>query len=237
MTMKIKSLFALVAVGTMALAAAAQTSTNIGPDGKPTTSTTRQPEHPKAEHPKKAEKADAQAKVGEAAPKFTLMSTEGKEVKLEDFKGKIVVLEWFNPECPFVKKHHDLNTTMADTFAKYKDKDVVWLAINSGAEGKQGFGKELNEQARKDWKLGYPVLLDESGKVGKTYGAKTTPHMYVINKEGVLVYAGAIDDNTSAKEAGKVNYVANALDATIKGETVKEAETKPYGCSVKYAGK
>jgi peroxiredoxin len=140
-------------------------------------------------------------------------------VKLEDFKGKIVVLEWFNPECPFVKKHHELNTTMVDTAAKYKDKDVVWLAINSGAEGKQGAGKDVNEQARKDWKLTYPVLLDESGTVGKAYGAKTTPHMFVINKDGVLVYAGAIDDNTDPKTVGKTNYVANAIEATLKGET------------------
>ncbi len=237
MNMKIKSLFALVAVGSMAMVAAAQTSTNIGPDGKPSTSTTAQPVPAKKDAEKKAEKVDAKAKVGEAAPKFTLTSTEGKEVKLEDFKGKIVVLEWFNPECPFVKKHHELNNTMVETAEKYKDKDVVWLAINSGAEGKQGAGKDVNEQARKDWKLTYPVLLDESGTVGKAYGAKTTPHMFVINKDGVLVYAGAIDDNTDPKTVGKTNYVANAIDATLKGETVKESETRSYGCNVKYATK
>ncbi len=233
---KFSTLAGLMVAGSLVFGASAmaQTSTKLDKDGKPTTATQpTAPAKPAAEKPKEEKKA----KVGEAAPKFTLVTTEGKEVKLEDFKGKIVVLEWFNPECPFVKKHHELNNTMVETANKYKDKDVVWLAINSSAPGKQGHGKDYNEQARKDWKLPYPVALDESGEVGHAYGAKTTPHMFVINKEGVLVYAGAIDDDNDPKQVGKTNYVVEAVNATLKGETVKDSETKPYGCGVKYASR
>jgi peroxiredoxin len=244
MDCKVRTLLGLAIAGTLAFgsSALAQTSTKVGPDGKPATAT--QPTTPAkpdahADKSKEKDKAkdDKKAKIGEAAPKFTLTTTEGKEVKLEDFKGKIVVLEWFNPECPYVKKHHEANKTMVETANKYKEKNVVWLAINSGAPGKQGHGKDFNEQARKDWKLPYPVALDESGDVGRAYGAKTTPHMFVINKDGVLVYAGAIDNDNDPKTLGDTNYVANAIEATIKGETIKDSETKPYGCGVKYASR
>ena len=179
--------------------------------------------------------AAAAAKIGAPAPDFTLTDVDGKTHQLSKYvaEGRTVVLEWFNPDCPFVKKHHEKNKTMATTYGRYKDKDVVWLAINSGAAGKQGAGQERNDKARKDYGVAYPVLLDEAGAVGRAYGAKTTPHMYVIDG-GTLVYAGAIDDNPSPGTLGETNYVAAALDAVLADKPVEVADTKSYGCSVKY---
>jgi peroxiredoxin len=189
-----------------------------------------QPEHKEKQEGKKATKA----KLGEAAPDFTLTDTDGKTVKLSDFKGKIVVLDWFNPECPVCRGHYQAGT-LQKTYDKYHDQGVVFLAINSGGKGQQGAGAEKNSKARKDWKIEFPVLLDESGKVGHAYGAQTTPHCYVINKEGVLVYNGAIDDGREhGGRIGKVNFVEKALDQVIRGETVTNAENRPYGCNVKY---
>lgn len=178
---------------------------------------------------------EVKAKIGEKAPDFTLTDTDGKSHTLSSLtaEGKIVVLEWFNPECPFVVKHYKDNTTMADTYKKYKDQKVAWLAINSGAPGKQGAGKDKNAQYRKDWNIQYPVLLDENGVVGRAYGSKNTPTMYIVGKDGVLAYWGAIDNNPG-KELGSVNYVSQALDQILAGSTVTEPKTKPYGCSVKY---
>jgi peroxiredoxin len=194
----------------------------------------------KGDEKKDAKKA-ATAKVGEKAPDFTLTDTDGKTVKLADLLAdkdtKAVVIEWFNPECPFVVKQHEKNTTMPDTYKAFKDKGVKWVAINSGAPGKEGAGKELNAKMKKQWNIEYPILLDESGEVGRAYEAKTTPHMFVIKKDGVLAYAGAIDNDKSAAKAGDKNHVKNALESVLKGETVAESETKPYGCSVKYGAK
>lgn len=178
--------------------------------------------------------AKAQAKIGEKAPNFTLTDTDGKQHSLSDFAGKVVVLEWFNPGCPFVVKHHEKNKTMADLAAEFGAKDVVWVAINSGAPGKQGHGLELNKKFKKDWGINYPILLDEPGEVGKMYGARTTPQMYIIDKDGVLRYNGAIDNDPSAATLGSVNYVRQALNEVLAGETVTTPETRPYGCSVKY---
>lgn len=177
----------------------------------------------------------AKAAIGQTAPSFTLTDTEGNEVALADYEGKVVVLEWFNPKCPFVVKHHDLHDTMSTMAANYAERDVVWLAINSGAKGKPGNGAELNAEYKEEWNISYPLLLDESGAVGRAYSAKTTPHMYIIDQDGILVYAGAIDNNRSARELGDVNYVKQALDQVLAGETVTEPETDAYGCSVKYA--
>jgi peroxiredoxin len=185
------------------------------------------------EHKKDGAKAEGAA-IGQAAPAFKLTSTDGKEVSLSDYKGKIVVLEWFNPECPYIVKHHKINTTFNDLHKKYAGKDVVMLAINSSADGKQGSGKETNVKAAKDFKMEYPILLDPKGEVGKAYGAKTTPHCFVIGKDGVLAYAGAIDDDKSPETAGKTNYVAKAVDELLAGSSVSTASTKPYGCGVKY---
>jgi peroxiredoxin len=189
-------------------------------------------DHAKSDHA--AAQSMATAEVGAPAPDFTLTSVDGKAVSLSEFtaEGKTVVLEWFNPDCPFVKKHHAKHDTMKATHAKYPD--VTWLAINSGAPGKQGNGKERNAEAVKDYGITYPLLLDEDGTVGRLYGAKTTPHMFVIH-EGNLVYAGAIDDNRSPDKLGETNYVVAALDAIQAGKDVAEPETKSYGCSVKYS--
>ncbi len=195
-------------------------------------------ESPKAE--KKDEPAAAKdvaapvttAKVGEPAPDFTLKDQDGNEVKLSQFKGKPVVLEWTEEGCPFVKRHYTAKT-MARTFEASGGSDkVVWLAVNSSH-----FVKAEEEiEWRKKEGFDYPVLLDPEGKVGAMYNAKTTPHMYVIDKEGVLRYAGAIDDDPrgSKKPEEIKNYVSEALEALEAGKPVETPETKPYGCSVKY---
>lgn len=180
------------------------------------------------------------AKIGEAAPDFTLTDLDGKTHKLSDYKGKIIILEWFNPECPFVV--HQYNEGPIKSMGKElaKDDGYVWLAINSGAPGMQGAGKEKNQNYHKQWDIPYPILLDEDGKVGRMYEAKTSPHMYVINADGVLVYHGAIDNAPMGRVRGdgeKVNYVQRAIDALKAGETISPDTTRPYGCSVKYARK
>ena len=170
------------------------------------------------------------AKVGEPAPEFTLNDTDGKPVSLADHQGKLIVLEWFNPDCPVVQRWYE-DGGMNKVYDKYKDKEVVWLAINTTA----GHSVEADKKAMKQWKIERPVLNDADGKVGKMYGAKTTPHMYIIDKEGRLVYAGAIDDDQRGnKGEAATNYVAKALDELLAGETVSTGETQPYGCAVKY---
>jgi peroxiredoxin len=184
----------------------------------------------------RADDKDKVAKIGDTAPDFTLTDTDGKTVKLAEIgKDKIVVLEWFNPGCPFVKKHHVTFDMMTKTATDYKDKGVVWVAINSGGAGKEGASKEDNVKAKKDWKMDYPILLDDTGATGKAYGAKTTPHMFIIGKDGKLVYKGGLDNNSSADKLGDKNYVKTALDEIIAGKKVTEAETRSYGCPVKYS--
>jgi len=178
------------------------------------------------------------AAVGQKAPDFTLTDTNGKTftlaAALKQPGVKAVVLEWFNPDCPFVKKHHQANHTMQETLAKFSDKGVLWVAINSGAPGKEGAGLDRNKKAITEFGITYPVLMDENGAVGHMYDAKTTPHMFIIAADGTLVYAGAIDDDRSATKPGATNYVAKALGEMMQGSTVSTPETKPYGCSVKY---
>lgn len=184
------------------------------------------------------ESTAASALIGKTAPKFTLTDTTGKKWSSSDLKGKVVVLEWFNFGCPFVKKHYS-SGNMQKLQKEYTGKGVTWLAITSSAKGKQGNASPAeHDKAFKD-KNSAPtaVLIDEDGSVGKAYSAKTTPDMYVINKKGVLVYAGAIDDKNGVDEseiATAKNYVKAALDELLAGKTVTVAETKPYGCSVKY---
>jgi peroxiredoxin len=173
---------------------------------------------------------------GDQAPDFRLEDTEGHQHHLHGYlsAGKTVVLEWFNPDCPFVKKHHLEHKTMSDLASTEGELDVVWLAINSGAEGKQGAGLERNQKARVEFGMTYPVLLDGNGKVGKRWGATNTPHMFVIASDGTVVYAGAIDDNSDARKLGEVNHVAAALADLEAGRDVQVPATKAYGCSVKY---
>ncbi len=180
------------------------------------------------------------AELGSAAPDFTLKDLDGKPVKLADFKGKTVVLEWFNPDCPFVKAAHTKGP-LVDTAKKQTAKGVVWLGINSGAPGKQGTGVEKNQTAVKTFGLVNPVLLDESGAVGKAYGATNTPHVFIINAKGVLVYRGAADNSPDGEgqspTGGKlINYVDAALADLAAGKAVGTPESKASGCSVKYGG-
>ncbi len=179
--------------------------------------------------------------VGQKVQPFVLRDTEGKEHDLQKYldEGKVVVLEWFNPDCPFVKMHHTGERNMSRTYAFAREHGVVWLAINSGAPGKQGAGLDRNRRAKEEYKIAYPILLDESGKVGRMFGAKTTPDMRIISKDGILVYRGAIDNGGTREGrrlpmAERTNYVIEALKAHLAGETVKQAKTRPYGCSVKY---
>jgi peroxiredoxin len=177
-------------------------------------------------------------KVGSEAPAFTLKDTSGKEHSLSDYKGKFVVLEWFNEGCPFVKKHYT-SGNMQKLQQEYTGKDVVWLSINSSAPGNQGHvTPETAPKTIADWKMNATkILLDHDGKVGRMYGAKTTPHMFVIDKAGKLIYQGAIDSKPTANAADVAdaeNYVKVALDNTMAGKPVENASTKPYGCSVKY---
>ena len=174
--------------------------------------------------------------MGSKAPDFTLTDTEGKSYTLSQVLtgDKTVVLEWFNPDCPFIKRHHVQDKDMTRLYDQYKDKGVVWFAINSGAPGAQGAGLERNVKAKADYQIDYPILMDQSGAVGLAYGAKTTPHMFVIRKDGTLVYSGAIDDDPRGEKKDRVNYVQAALTSCTAGSDVATAQTKSYGCSVKY---
>jgi peroxiredoxin len=181
----------------------------------------------------------AKAEIGKPAPDFTLTDLAGKPVKLSQFKGKTIVLEWFNPGCPFVKKSHSVGS-LVDTAKRHTKNGVVWLAINSGAVGKQGNELAMNVEAVKTWSLEHPVLRDETGVVGKAYGATNTPNMFVIDKKGVLVYSGAIDNSPDAEGKSPtgdklINYVDAAIEDLAAGRAVRTPTTKPYGCSVKYA--
>ena len=182
--------------------------------------------------------AHASAVVGKAAPSFSLTDMDGKTVKLSDFKGKFVVLEWVNFDCPFVRKHYG-SENMQQLQKTYTGKDVVWISICSSAPGKQGHltGDEAKEATKERGASPTEFLLDPKGVTGKAYGAKTTPHMFVIDPKGKLLYNGAIDDTPSTKIAdipNSKNYVVAALDAALEGKPVENATTKPYGCSVKY---
>jgi peroxiredoxin len=183
--------------------------------------------------------AFAIAEVGKAAPDFSVVDANGKVRNLAEFKGKTVVLEWNNPECPFVKKHYNASTNMQDQQTAATGKDVVWLSVNSGATGKQGHmdGKTASAKMTELKAAQTAYLLDTDGKMGQAYGAKTTPHMYVIDSKGTLQYAGAIDSNPSADAAdikGATQYVTVALNDIMAGKPVATPVTKAYGCSVKY---
>lgn len=180
----------------------------------------------------------AVAAIGKPAPDFTLATADGKTVKLSDLRGKTVVLEWFNPECPFVKAAHDagpLKDLAAKTTAA--SPTVAWLAINSGAPGKQGHGAEVNSAAAKTWSLAHPILLDETGAVGHAYGATNTPHMYIVDAQGALVYRGGLDNAPMGEPDGgaRVALFEDALAAVLAGKPIESADTRAWGCTVKYA--
>ncbi len=179
----------------------------------------------------KGEMPEPKAKIGEKAPVFTLANYDGNNVSLSNYSGKIVVLEWLNYECPFSRYHHETIKTMTDLAAKYKDKNVAWLGINSTGHATAEKDKEFAEE----FKIPYPILSDFSGDVGHLYGAKTTPHMFIIDPNGIMVYDGAIDDAPMGKtKNGVTNYVDTALDELMNGKKITTPQTKPYGCTVKY---
>jgi len=174
--------------------------------------------------------ASAAVAIGKPAPDFTAKDSDGKEHKLSGLKGKIVVLEWTCHKCPVVDRHIKAKTS-ANTLAKFKGKDVVWLMIDSNKTA------DADAEAIKKWQKEHnaaPVLMDASGKIGKMYGAKTTPHIFVIDAKGTLAYMGAIDDDKAGDKPTKKNYAEEAINALLKGSTVATATTEPYGCSVKY---
>ncbi len=179
--------------------------------------------------------------VGNQAPDFSLPDSYGKTIRLSDFKGKYVVLEWYNPDCPFVGKHYG-SGNMQNLQKEFTSKGVVWLTIDSSAPGMQGNypADELNQISKKVGAARTALLLDPTGKVGREFGAKTTPDMYIIDPKGVLVYEGAIDNKRSTDledVKSATNYVRVALESAMAGQPVKTTTTQPYGCSVKYAGR
>ncbi len=184
--------------------------------------------------------------VGEAVPDFTLTDVDGKEHHLSDYKGKVVLLEWFNPQCPYVIDQYT-KATLKTFGNQMKQEGAVYLAVNSAAPGNQGSGREANIEARERFGIRFPILLDEDGKVGRLLDARFTPQVFVIDAKGVLRYAGAIDNapmgkvNTTTYPPGKgkergefVNYARQAYDEIKAGEEVTTSTTKPYGTRVKY---
>jgi len=198
---KLNSIFAVFAVGiAVALSLAATTPTSTG------------------------------AAVGRPAPQFTLENQDGVEVSLATYAGKIVVLEWTNPDCPFVQAHYEKHT-MTDLAARYKPKGVEWIAINSS--------HDITNTADKDWatkqNIPYSILNDASGTTGHAFGATNTPGMYIIGKDGKLLYRGAIDNDQEENKTQPINYVDRALGEILGDKPVSIPMTKPYGCTVKYA--
>lgn len=180
----------------------------------------------------------ANLRTGNPAPEFTLTDSNGKSHNLSDYRGKYVILEWINHGCPFVVKHYSSGNMQA-LQKEYTGKDVIWFSVCSSAEGKQGYmsNEEWNTTVLEKGASPTAVLIDEDGTVGKMYDARTTPHMYVIDPEGKLIYQGAIDDKRStdvADIATSENYVRTTLTKAMAGEAIDKAQTQPYGCSVKY---
>jgi len=178
--------------------------------------------------------------INQPAPDFQAKDADGKVRSLDEFKGKVVVLEWHNPGCPYVQKHYN-SGNMQNLQQQATGEGVVWLTVDSGAPGEQGY---LEGATAKAWKAqnkahSTDLLLDHDGKVGRLYGARTTPHMFVIDKTGKLVYMGGIDDRPYTDPdslKGAKNYVALALDDLKSGRPIADPVTRPYGCSVKYSG-
>lgn len=177
-----------------------------------------------------------EAELGKPAPDFTLATLDGDPVKLSDHRGKIVVLEWFNPDCPFVNQAHS-SGSLKGLAKRHAADGVVWIAVNSNAEGKQGHDPDRNRDGRTRFGIDYPIALDRDGRVGRAYDAGRTPEMMVIAADGTLVYRGALD-NSSGGDLEDVDEVKNYVDMAIEDlkakRAVREPETKAWGCSVKY---
>jgi peroxiredoxin len=192
--------------------------------------------------------ASGGAVLGKAAPEFSLTDTDGKAMTLSSLRGKTVVLEWFNPDCPFIKHAHTKGP-LKDFAKRVSNDKLVWLAINSNAKDKQGWGVERNRQAKVEYGIAHPILLDETGKVGHAYGAIKTPQLFVIDAKGVLVFRGGVDNAPigtvdaerphlpgNAKEALE-NYLEYALSDLAAKKPLRLPDTPPYGCTVKYNDK
>lgn len=182
--------------------------------------------------------AFAAAEIGSPAPEFTLTDQNGKQHNLSDYRGKYVILEWFNKDCPFVRKHYE-SGNMQKLQKSYTDNDVVWLTVISSVPGKQGYmtGEEIIAYNEANNVASTATLIDSEGTVGRAYEAKRTPEMYIINPDGVLVYHGAIDSESGADISTiekAENYVVRAMTELLDGKPVSKELTKPYGCSVKY---
>jgi peroxiredoxin len=177
--------------------------------------------------------------VGQAAPTFSVTGIDGKSYSLKSLKGKTVVLEWMNPHCPFSRAQYESKNTQS-LEAKYRAKGVVWISVNSSAEGKEGYfasDAEASQYLQGEGAKPSTLVRDPDGNLGLSFGAKTTPHLFVIDKSGKLAYKGAMDDHptTEADEIAKShNWVSDALDSLLAGKAVGVAETRPYGCGVKY---
>ena len=180
--------------------------------------------------PSKADK-NSGAAIGQPAPTFSLHDQDGKTVSLDDYKGKIVVLEWFNNGCPYVVRHYEKLNSMNSLAKKYAEQGVAWVAINSTRNKSEAD----NKQAAQAWHIDRPILADTTTEVAKSYGAKTTPHMFIIDKQGKIAYEGAIDNDPDGnKGADKINYVDKALTELSTGSSVSVPETRSYGCGVHY---
>jgi hypothetical protein len=184
--------------------------------------------------------AHAQAEIGKPAPAISATDVNGKPVSLSDFKGKYVVIEWTNPGCPFVQKHYD-GGNMPETQKQAIADGAVWISVQTRATAGDDAGAGAELKAWQNEKKAAPStsLIDASGAIGKAYGARTTPHLYIVDPQGTLIYAGAIDSNPSADAAdipGATNYVKQTLGEAIAGKPVSRPATQPYGCSVKYPG-
>jgi len=185
-----------------------------------------------------AETPPTLAEIGAEAPNFSLRDLAGEKHKLSNHDGQIVVLEWYNPNCPFVVYAHGEDGPLHDLAQRWIDQGVVWYAINSGAPGKQGTGTELNLEKQAEYGFQHPVLIDETGEVGRRYQAKKTPHMFVIDAQGTLVYAGGLDNAPFGKVpdgSDPHSFVEEVLDDLVAGREPRVRTSKPYGCSVKYA--
>ena len=161
---------------------------------------------------------------------FVLTDQDGSKVTLADYAGKVIVLEWTNPDCPFVRRHYSMGT-MVDLARRYALRDVVWLAVNST----QGYDRARNKAWHWARSLPYPVLDDHTGRFGRLLVARASPHMFILDKTGEVVYSGAIDDDVSGDKDERVNYVQRALEEILAGKLVSTARTRPYGCTIKYA--
>jgi len=182
--------------------------------------------------------ATAAVRVGQPAPDFTAVDSNGQTHSLSEYKGKFVVLEWHNNGCPFVRKHYE-SGNMQNLQKDWTSKGVIWLTVISSSPGQQGYvtGSEENAYIKQMGAAPTAALLDPKGTVGHLYGAKTSPHMFVVSPQGMLIYDGAIDDKPTTDKAdvnGAKNYVNAALNSAMSGKPVDESTTHPYGCSVKY---